>query len=192
MKTISEADARKLAGVDGAKIILEAFASGEQITDPIYMRLHYVNTRLDQDFYQKEPFIVVPIDCMVEKLNYACFMSAALKADLTLEISGPKWLTERLDAACKEIIPLMSQQYGMDVLETEPEDVSSDPVADEVRVLGREVIQKILGKKIPAGVNIQLISIRNPEELEQFLTMLGTGSLKGGANCGCSDCTGTR
>lgn len=186
MKTISEAGARAMTGKNAVKVILEAFASGDQLTDPIYMRIHYINTRPGQEFYQKEPFVLVPIDYLVEKLTYACFMSAALDADMALEISGPKWLTEQLDAVCKEMVPILTGHYGRQVEEAEIEDACE---SHDLQALGREVIQKLLGKDIPDGVNIQLIPIRNAEELEQILK--GTGS-QGGPHCDCPDCTGRR
>ncbi len=186
MKTISEADARAMTGRNAVKVILEAFASGDQLTDPIYMRIHYVNTRLGQEFYQREPFVLVPIEYLVEKLTYACFMSAALDADMALEISGPKWLTEQPDAVCREMVPILAGHYGRQVEEAEVEDVSDD---QDLQALGREVIQKLLGKDIPDDVNIQLIPIRSADELEQILK--GTGS-QGGPRCDCPDCTGRR
>lgn len=186
MKTISEVDAKAMAGKNAVKVILEAFASGDQLTDPIYMRIHYVNTRPGQEFYQKEPFVLVPIDYLVEKLTYACFMSAALDSDLALEISGSKWLTEQLDAVCKEMVPILAGRYGRQVEEAEVEDVYDN---QEIQALGREVIQKLLGKDIPDGVNIQLIPLRSAEELEQILR--GTGS-QGGPRCDCPDCAGRR
>ncbi len=186
MKTISDANAKTMTGRNTVKVILEAFASGDQLTDPIYMRIHYVNTRPGQEFYQKEPFVLVPIDYLVEKLTYACFMSAALDADMALEISGPKWLTEQLDAVCKEMVPILAGRYGRQVEEAEADDACE---SQDLQTLGREVIQKLLGTDIPDGVNIQLIPIRSAEELEQILK--GTGS-QGGPRCDCPDCTGRR
>jgi len=78
MKQLTETDAKVLAGISGAKVIVEVIAASEQPTEPLFMRLHYVNNREGQEFYQKEPMILVPLDYLVEKINYACFMSAAL------------------------------------------------------------------------------------------------------------------
>ncbi len=192
MKTLNEAEARRITGENGARVILEAFASGEQMNDPIYMRLHFVNNRPDREFYQKEPFILAPIDYMVEKLSYACFMAAALGgADVALELSGPKWLTDQLDTISRTLVPFLSQQYGVDVEESDVEEFNPEaaPTNNEAGPLGREVVQKLLGREIPEGTNIQVILIRSAEELEQILK--GTGSQRR-PHCDCPDCTGNR
>jgi len=177
MKQLTETDAKVLAGISGAKVIVEVIAASEQPTDPLFMRLHYVNNREGQEFYQKEPMILVPLDYLVEKINYACFMSAALGSDILLQVSGPKGFTDELEAAFKSLVPLMSQQYGLTVMDTFTEEVQEEDPSAEAQRLGREIVEKALGRRLPPGAEVQILKL--------------TGSQQGG-HCDCPDCAGHR